>query len=310
PRSAPAAAGSPFCVYLCPPPRRGDGAASFDQLSQTVGLVLGVLGLPHVMIRFLTVPDAQQARTSAYTSLWIFFGFYLMIPVLGYGAAILVGPGAIAAENKGGNLAVAQLAETLGGGILLAFVAAVAFVTILAALSGLVIATSGAIAHDLYAQVLRNGAVSAAAQHRAARIATVATCLVGVGIAFAAQRQNVAFLASLGMSIAACANLPALLLTLYWRRMTARAVLAGIVTGLVLSTAVILLSPVVQGADSLLPFSNPALAVAPISFAVSILVALCTAPRGTAAAQAEREFLELRTRALTGRTPEEAAVAS
>ncbi|MBF6370767.1 cation acetate symporter, partial [Nocardia puris] len=99
-------------------PRRGDGAASFDQLSQTVGLVLGVLGLPHVMIRFLTVPDAQQARTSAYTSLWIFFGFYLMIPVLGYGAAILVGPGAIAAENKGGNLAVAQLAETLGGGIL------------------------------------------------------------------------------------------------------------------------------------------------------------------------------------------------
>ncbi|WP_280396556.1 solute symporter family protein [Nocardia carnea] len=285
-------------------PMRSGDAASFDQLSQTVGLVLGVLGLPHVMIRFLTVPDAQQARTSAYTSIWIFFGFYLMIPVLGYGAAVLVGPEAIAAENKGGNLAVAQLAETLGGGVLLAFVAAVAFVTILAALSGLVIATSGAIAHDLYGQVLRNGKVSPTAQHRAARIATVATCLAGVAIAFAAQRQNVAFLASLGMSIAACANLPALLLTLYWRRMTARAVLSGIVTGLVLSIAVIVCSPAVQGADSLLPFSNPALAVAPISFLVSVLVAFATAPKDAEAAAAAAEFRSLRIRALTGRTAE------
>ncbi|WP_280436954.1 sodium:solute symporter family transporter [Nocardia carnea] len=199
---------------------------------------------------------------------------------------------------------MAQLAETLGGGVLLALVAAVAFVTILAALSGLVIATSGAIAHDLYGQVLRDGKVSSAAQHRAARIATVATCLVGVAIAFAAQRQNVAFLASLGMSIAACANLPALLLTLYWRRMTARAVISGIVTGLVLSIAVILLSPVVQGPDSLLPFSNPALAVAPISFAVSVLVAFATTPKGADASAAGAVFRSLRTRALIGRATE------
>jgi SSS family solute:Na+ symporter/cation/acetate symporter len=283
-------------------PQRTSGAASFDQLSQTVGLVLGVLGLPHVMIRFLTVPDAKQARTSAYTAIWIFFAFYLLVPVLGYGAAKLVGVEVIKSENRGGNLAVAQLAETVGGGVLLAFVAAVAFVTILAALSGLVIATSGAIAHDLYGQVIRNGSVSAKAQHRAARVATVATCVIGVAIAFAAQKQNVAFLASLGMSIAACANLPALLLTMYWKRMTARAVISGIVVGLVLSVTVILLSPVVQGPDSILGFSNPALAVAPLSLAVSIIVALVSAPSGETKARADRLFSVMRTRALTGQT--------
>lgn len=282
-------------------PHRSSGAASFDQLSQTVGLVLGVLGLPHVMIRFLTVPDARQARTSAYTAIWIFFAFYLMVPVLGYGAAELVGVEVITSANPGGNLAVAQLAETVGGGILLAFVAAVAFVTILAALSGLVIATSGAIAHDLYGQVLRNGTGSSKSQHRAARWATVATCLVGVALAFAAQKQNVAFLASLGMSIAACANLPALLLTMYWKRMTARAVVSGIAAGLVLSVAVILLSPAVQGPDAPIGFSNPALAVAPVSLLVSVFVALATAPTGSERDRADRLFRAMRTRSLTGR---------
>ncbi|WP_433606268.1 solute symporter family protein [Prescottella agglutinans] len=282
-------------------PHRKSGTASFDQLSQTVGLVLGVLGLPHVMIRFLTVPDAKQARTSAYTAIWIFFAFYLLVPVLGYGAAKLVGIDVIKSRNPGGNLAVAQLAETVGGGVLLAFVAAVAFVTILAALSGLVIATSGAIAHDLYGQVLRNGSGSAESQHRAARIATVATCLIGVAIALAAQKQNVAFLASLGMSIAACANLPALLLTMYWKRMTARAVVAGIGAGLVLSVTVILLSPAVQGPDAVLGFSNPALAVAPVSLLVSVLVALASTPTGAVRERADRRFTAMRTRALTGR---------
>ena len=283
-------------------PKQSGGWASFDQLSMTIGLVFGVLGLPHVMIRFLTVPDAKQARTSAYTAIWIFFAFYLLIPVLGYGAAKIVGIDAIKQANRGGNLAVTQLAESVGGSVLLALVAAVAFVTILAALSGLVIATSGAIAHDLYGQVFRRGGGSAKSQHRAARVATVATCVAGMLIAFVAEGQNVAFLASFGMSIAACANLPALLLTMYWKRMTARAVLWGILVGLGLSLAVILLSPVVQGPDAPLPFSNPALAVAPIALVVSVLVALAGKPRSAAA---DREFFALRTQALTGRRPSE-----
>ena len=123
-----------------------------------------------------------------------------------------------------------------------------------------------------------------------------------MAIAFAAEGQNVAFLASFGMSIAACANLPALLLTMYWKRMTARAVLSGILVGLGLSLAVILLSPVVQGADAPLAFSNPALAVAPISLIVSVLVALAGKPRSAAQ---DREFFALRTQALTGRRPSE-----
>ncbi|WP_075836141.1 MULTISPECIES: solute symporter family protein [unclassified Rhodococcus (in: high G+C Gram-positive bacteria)] len=295
-----AAALSEFGESFVGPSRTSD-AASFDQVSQVVGLVLGVLGLPHVMIRFLTVPDGKQARSSATTAIWIFFAFYLMVPILGYGAANIVGQEAIAQENKGGNLAVAQLAESLGGGLLLAFVAAVAFVTILAALSGLVIATSGAIAHDLYGQVMRRGNVSDAGQHRAARIATVLTCGIGIVIALAAGNQNVAFLASLGMSIAACANLPALMLTMYWRRMTAQAVIAGIVTGLVLSLAIILASPAVHGSSALLSFSNPALVVAPISLVVSIVVALATAPKGERADQADATYDDMRITALTGR---------
>lgn len=285
-------------------PSRASDMASFDQLSQTVGLVFGVLGLPHVMVRFLTVPDSKQARSSAYTAIWVFFGFYLMIPVLGYGSAHLVGQKEIAQENKGGNLAVAQLAETLGGSLLLAFVAAVAFVTILAALSGLVIATSGAIAHDLYGQVIRKGKVTEVAQHRAARVATVLTCVIGVLIALAAEKQNVAFLASLGMSIAACANLPSLLLTMYWRRMTAQAVISGIVAGLVLSIAIILASPALHGDDAPLGFSNPALVVAPLALLISVVVALLTAPRGGKADEADGKFDAMRITALTGRPTE------
>ncbi|MBL3701001.1 solute symporter family protein [Leucobacter luti] len=275
-------------------PHRGSGLQNFDQLSMTIGLVFGVLGLPHVMIRFLTVPNARQARSSAYTSIWVFFVFYAMVPVLGYAATLLVGADAITARNPGGNLAVMQLAEAVGGKTLLAIIAAVAFVTILAALSGLVIATSGAIAHDLYGQVLRRGNVTAAAQLRAARIATLATSIAGVAVAFAAERQNVAFLASLGMSIAAAANLPALMLTMYWKRMTSAAVVAGMSVGLGVSIAVILLSPIVWGETALLGFSNPALVAAPVALGTSLLVALSSRHNAGDAERASAAYSDMR----------------
>ncbi|WP_039739162.1 solute symporter family protein [Saccharomonospora halophila] len=277
------------------------GMAGFDQLSQVFGLVLGVLGLPHVMIRFFTVPDARAARSSAITAIWVFTAFYLMIPVIGYGAALLVGRDAITAQNSAGNLAVAQLAETVGGGALLALVSAVAFVTILAVLSGLVIAASGAIAHDLYAQVIKRGSVSPRAQLVSARIATFATCAVGVSLALAAADQNVAFLASLAFAVAASANLPALLLTIYWRRMTARAVLWGMGVGLVSSMGIILLSPAVLGSSAVLGFSNPALVTVPLSLLVSIAVAVAAPTRGAEAGRDRAVFRMLRTKAVTGR---------
>ncbi|MEV0082919.1 cation acetate symporter [Saccharopolyspora sp. NPDC050642] len=283
-------------------PNRSSALAGFDQLSQVFGLVFGVLGLPHVMIRFLTVPDARAARSSAITAIWVFTVFYLMIPVIGYGAAKLVGRDEITAQSPAGNLAVAQLAETLGGGLLLALVAAVSFVTILAVLSGLVIATSGAIAHDLYTQVIKRGAVSPRGQLTSARIATLATSATGVVLALAAEKQNVAFLASLAFAVAASANLPALLLTIYWRRMTARAVLSGMVVGLVASVAIILLSPAVHGPSAPLGFSNPALVTVPLSLLVSVVVALAAPARGETAARDRATFGALRTKALTGRS--------
>lgn len=278
-------------------PARTTPLAAFDQFSMTFGLVFGVLGLPHVMIRFLTVPSARAARSSAYTSIWVFFVFYLIVPVLGYGAALLVGIDAIRERNPGGNLAVVQLAEAVGGTTLLAIIAAVAFVTILAALSGLVIATSGAIAHDLYAQVIRRGDVTPRGEHIAGRVATLITCLLGVAIAFAAENQNVAFLGSLGMSIAAASNLPALLLTIYWKRMTARAVVAGMLVGLATSMIVILLSPIVWGQSAVLGFSNPALLAAPLGLVTSVLVAIGTAPQGEAARKSATQFQRMRLRA-------------
>ncbi|NUU24064.1 MAG: cation acetate symporter [Streptomycetaceae bacterium] len=282
-------------------PHRTSDMMGFDQLSQVFGLVFGVLGLPHVMIRFLTVPSAKAARSSAVTAIWVFALFYLMIPVIGYGAAQLVGRDAIAKESPAGNLAVTQLADELGGNLLLALVAAVAFVTILAVLSGLVIATSGAIAHDLYGQVVKRGAVTARAELLAARIATLVTCGIGIVIALWAEKQNVAFLASLAMSIAASANLPALLLTIYWRRMTAPAVISGMVVGLATSLAIILMSPAVNGKDdAVLDFSNPALVSAPIALLVSVVVALVLPSRGEKAATASATFAVMRRKALTG----------
>jgi SSS family transporter len=281
-------------------PVRTTTPAGFDQLSMVVGLVLGVLGLPHVMIRFLTVPDARSARSSAVTALWVFAAFYLMVPVIGYGAAQLVGRDAIAKKHPAGNLAVVQLAETLGGNLLLAVVAAVAFVTILAVLSGLVMAVSGAIAHDLYGQVVRRGTATPRGELTAARLATLATCAVGVLIALAAERQNIAFLASLAFAVAASANLPALLLTIYWRRMTARAVISGMAVGLVVSLGIILLGPAVSGPDSVLGFSNPALVSLPLSLLVSVLVALLLPDRGEAAATGRSVFRSMRLKALTG----------
>ncbi|MGW1030131.1 solute symporter family protein [Streptomyces sp. NPDC002577] len=281
-------------------PTRTTPLAGFDQLSLVFGLVLGVLGLPHVMIRFLTVPDAKAARSSAVTAIWVFTAFYLMIPVIGYGAAQLVGKQAIAKKHPAGNLAVAQLAEKLGGGVLLALVAAVAFVTILAVLAGLVMATTGAIAHDLYGQVFKRGTATPRGEMYAARIATLATCGIGLAVALAAQRQNIAFLASLAFAVAASANMPALLLTIYWRRMTARAVISGMVVGLVASLGIILLSPAVNGPDAVLGFSNPALVSVPLSLLVSVAVALAFPVRGDEADRGRATFLAMRLKALTG----------
>jgi SSS family transporter len=295
-----AAAGSDGAAIR--PTRAGIGK-QFEQFSLLLGVTLGVLGLPHVMIRFLTVKDGRAARQSAVTAIWIFSVFLITLPVLSYGALLLVGRRTIVDRSAGGNLAIPQLAENVGGEFLLSFVSAVAFATILAALSGLVIATSGSISHDLYAKVIRKGVVDHRKQFVVARIATVSAAGIGVLIALAAQKQNVAFLATLAIAVAASANLPALLFTIYWRRATAAGVTWGMVGGLLTAVVMILVSPTIRGADALTSLSSPGLVSIPVGFIVAFVVSLSTQPKGLEKDLANANFNRIRFQAVTGQAP-------
>ena len=284
-------------------PARKGTALQWEQFSLLIGVTFGVLGLPHVMIRFLTVKDGKAARTSAVTAIWIFACFLITLPFISYGAMILIGRNKIVAASPGGNLAMPQLAEFLGGNILLAFVSAVTFATILAALSGLVIATTGAISHDIYGKLIRKGDVDPAKQLTVARVATVSSAVVALLIALVAQKQNVAFLATLAIAVAASANLPAILFTMYVRKATAKGITAGMVAGLVSAVTIILLSPTFHAGDAILPISSPGLISIPIGFLVTWVVSLMTAPKGADLEEANHLFHRIRVQAVTGMDP-------
>lgn len=249
----------------------GGFLANLDVLSITIAVALGPVGLPHVLMRFLTVPDARTARSSVAIAS-VFMGlFFMLLPILGYGAAIYVGQGEVAAANPAGNLAAPQLSEALGGELLLAFIAAVSFATLLAVMAGIVIAASGAFAHDLYTNVWRSGQATDREQFMAARIAAGAICVIGLVLALGAQGFNLAFLATIAFTMAASANLPAILLTIYWRRFNLTGALSGMVAGLVSSVGLVLISPNLLGESAIFPFTNPALISIPIGFLASYL---------------------------------------
>lgn len=221
-----------------------------DQISLGLALVLGTAGLPHILMRFFTVPTAQEARKSVIWAMGIIGGFYVLTIFLGMGSAIHVGASDIAAIDKGGNMAAPLLAQYLGGGadsllgnLFLAFVAAVAFATIVAVVAGLVLAAASAMAHDIYVGVVREGHVEPAEQVRAARIATVVVGALAITIGIAAKGQNVAHLVGLAFAVAASANLPCILLTLYWRRCNTGGIIAGMVVGTVTAITLVLVSP-------------------------------------------------------------------
>jgi SSS family solute:Na+ symporter/cation/acetate symporter len=285
-------------------PTRAGAAAQWEQFSLIFGVTLGVLGLPHVMIRFLTVKDSRAARTSAVTSIWIFACFLITLPVLAYAGLLLIDEQRFAAAAKsGGNMTMPLLASTLGGDLLLAFVSAVAFATILAALSGLVIATTGAISHDIYGKLLRKGAVDHTQQLKVARIATVSSAVVAMLVALLVQNQNVAFLATLAIAVAASANLPALLFTMYARRATAKGVMWGMIAGLVTAVGMILVSPIFLQEDALIPLKSPGLISIPVGFLVMWLVSLATQPRSEDKVEADLLFDRIRFQATTGIDP-------
>jgi cation/acetate symporter len=225
--------------------------APIDQISLGMALVFGTAGLPHILMRFFTVPTAQQARKSVVWAMAIIGGFYVLTLFLGFGAAKLVGPANIAAVDAGGNMAGPLLAQFIGGGpdsffgnFMLAFVSAVAFATIVAVVAGLVLASASAIAHDLYVGVIHGGeTVPPQQQVRAARVATVLVGAVSIAIGIAAKGQNVAVLVALAFAVAASANFPCVLLTLYWKRCNTTGVVAGMVVGTVAAVGLTLVSP-------------------------------------------------------------------
>jgi len=267
-----------------------------DAISLGLALMFGTAGLPHILMRFYTVPDAKAARQSVFYATGLIGFFYLMTFILGFGAMVLVGPDAIKAIDKGGNMAAPLLAETLGGTPFLGFIAAVAFATILAVVAGLTLSGAAALSHDLWVNVARKGHAPAQEQLRVARIATVVLGIVAVLLGITFKGQNVAFMVSLAFAIAASSNFPAILLSVFWKRCTTQGVVASMVVGTVTTLLLIYLSPTVQidilkHDSAWFPLKNPALVTIPLSFVVGIVVSLTTRD---AAALAGFEQLERR----------------
>jgi cation/acetate symporter len=224
--------------------------APIDQISLGMALVFGTAGLPHILMRFFTVPTAQEARKSVIWAMAIIGGFYVLTLFLGLGSAMHVGAANIRAIDAGGNMAAPMLAQFVGGGpdsffgnLFLAFVAAVAFATIVAVVAGLVLAAASAMAHDLYVGVIRGEHVTPQEQVKAARIATVIVGAMAITIGIAAKGQNVAHLVALAFAVAASANFPCVLLTLYWKRCNTGGIVAGMIIGTLTAIGLVLVSP-------------------------------------------------------------------
>ena len=287
---------SPAALFAAAAERYGAGVLApgklvsnpLDAVSLGMALMFGTAGLPHILMRFYTVPDARAARTSVFIATGLIGLFYLLTFILGFGAMVLIGPAAITAVDKGGNMAAPLLAELLGGTPFLGFIAAVAFATILAVVAGLTLSGAAALSHDLWVSVVRKGHADAREQLQVARLATLALGIVAVGLGITFKGQNVAFMVSLAFAIAASANFPALLLAIFWRRYTTAGAVTSMATGTIATLALIYFSPTIQ-VDILgqngawFPLKNPALVTIPLSFLAGILVSLL-APEPDAAA--------------------------
>ena len=224
--------------------------APIDQISLGMALVFGTAGLPHILMRFFTVPTAQDARKSVIWAMAIIGGFYVLTLFLGMGSAMNVGAVQIKSIDAGGNMAGPLLAQYVGGGadsmlgnLFLAFVAAVAFATIVAVVAGLVLAAASAMAHDLYVGVIREGHVTQQEQVRAARIATIIVGAMAITIGILAKGQNVAHLVALAFAVASSANFPCVLLTLFWKRCNTGGIVLGMVVGTFSAIGLVMISP-------------------------------------------------------------------
>ncbi|GAA4641187.1 solute symporter family protein [Gordonia humi] len=282
----------------------GSTTSKINFISLGIALVLGTAGLPHVLMRFYTVPTAKEARRSVVWAITLIGLFYLFTLVLGYGAAALVGPERILGAAGGENSAAPLLALELGGTVLLGIVSAVAFATILAVVAGLAITASASFAHDIYASVIKRGNATGRQQVRVSRITVVVLGLVSIVLGILANGQNIAFLVALAFAVAASANLPTIVYSLYWRRFNTRGALWSMYGGLISCIVLIVISPAVSGGPKAMipsidiayfPLENPGIISIPLAFVLGIVGTLTSRDRGDAGKNAEMEV-----RSLTG----------
>ncbi len=294
--------------------------SQLDFLSLALALVLGTAGLPHVLMRFYTVPSAKEARKSVVVAIWLIGIFYLFTLVLGYGAGALVGPEAILAAPGGQNSAAPLLAFELGGEILLGIIAAVAFATILAVVAGLTITAAASFSHDIYASIIKKGQVSPDGEVRVARWTVVVIGIIAIIGGIFANGQNIAFLVALAFCVAAAANLPTIIYSLFWKRFNTSGALWSIYGGLISTVVLIIFSPVVSGkpADPVtglsksmisnpdidfhwFPLDNPGIVTIPLAFLLGIV--------GTYLSKEQshpEKYAEMEVRSLTGAGAEKA----
>ena len=288
-----------------------------DFVSLGLALVLGTAGLPHILMRFYTVPTAKEARRTVVWAIWLIGTFYLFSLVIGYAAAALVdgGPKRIASMPGQENSAAPLLAYQLGGEVLLGFISAVAFATILAVVAGLTITASASFAHDVYANVIKRGNLNPDSEVRVARITAVVIGVLAVLGGIAALGQNVAFLVALAFAVAASANLPTILYSLFWKRFNTNGVLWSMYGGLISCVVLIIFSPAVSGSPKamfpgvdfvIFPLKNPALISVPLAFLLGYLATVLS--KGDR--DDEARYAEMEVRALTGAGAERSSLAS
>ncbi len=268
--------------------------STWDALSLSCALMFGLAGMPHILMRFYTVPDAKAARLSAAWATVLIGAFYLMVFILGMGALVIVGREGIVAADKGGNMAVLLLAQTLGGTPLLGFIAAVGFATILAVVAGLTLSGAAAFSHDIWISVIRKEKASYREQLLVARIATIAIGIVATLLGIAFKGQNIAFMVTMTFGIAASGNFPAIALATFWRRATTMGMVASMIVGTVSAVVLIYGSSTIQidilgNASAWFPLSSPALITMPLAFVVGIVVSLLKPEPAAAAAFEAKE---------------------
>ena len=291
-----------------------------DFISLSLALVLGTAGLPHVLMRFYTVPSAKEARRSVVWAIWLIGLFYLFSLVLGYGAGALVGPNEIKAAPGGANSAAPLLAFELGGTILLGLISAVAFATILAVVAGLTITAATSFAHDIYANFIKHGEVAPDAEVKIARRTVVVIGALAIVGGMFALGQNIAFLVALAFAVAASANLPTILYSLFWKRFNTQGALWSMYGGLISCVVLIIFSPVVSGkvdpvtGASLsmikdvgvdfhwFPLDNPGLVSIPLAFLLGWLGTILGKPE----ADHDAKSAEMQVRSMTGAGAEKA----